>query len=125
MQGDGGQEVGGSEDFKFAVDFGVEPGVVDDWGLKVALRVAQPARGRLAVRMRVAAGLGERGRRRPGRGRGGGPLAGEGREVFVLAMVAANAGKATLQVAAVQELVDHLGNDGAQDTIARLNACSV
>ena len=28
--GDGGQEIGGGEDLEVAVDFGVEPGAVDD-----------------------------------------------------------------------------------------------
>ena len=35
-------------------------------------------------------------------------------------MVAPNPGEPALQVPAVQELVDHLGDDGAQDAIARL-----
>ena len=35
-------------------------------------------------------------------------------------MVAANPGEAALQVAAFQELVDHLGDDGAQEAVARL-----
>ena len=47
-------------------------------------------------------------------------LAGKGQQVFVLAMVAADPGEAALQVAAVQELVDHLGDDGAQEAVAGL-----
>ena len=47
-------------------------------------------------------------------------LAGKGQQVLMLAMVAANPGEAALQVAAVQELVDDLGDDGAQDAVARL-----
>ena len=47
-------------------------------------------------------------------------LAGKGQQVFVLAMVTADAGKAALQIAAVQELADHLGDDGAQEAVAGL-----
>ena len=39
-------------------------------------------------------------------------LAGEGKQVFVFAMVAADAREAALQVAAVQELVNYFGDDG-------------
>jgi hypothetical protein len=45
-------------------------------------------------------------------------FAGERHKVFVLAMVAADAGEAALQVAAVQEFVDHLGDDRAQPALA-------
>ena len=47
-------------------------------------------------------------------------LAGEGQQVLMLAMVAADPREATLQVAAVQELVDYLGDDGAQEAVAGL-----
>ena len=47
-------------------------------------------------------------------------LAGKGQQVFVLAMVAANPGEAALQVAAIQELVDHLWDDGPQAAVAGL-----
>jgi hypothetical protein len=46
--------------------------------------------------------------------------AGEGQEVFVLAMVAADAGEAAGQVATFQELVNHLGDDGAEEAVAGL-----
>jgi hypothetical protein len=39
-------------------------------------------------------------------------LAGKSQEVFVLAVVAANAGEAAGQVAAVEELVNYFGDDG-------------
>jgi len=38
----------------------------------------------------------------------------------MLAMVAANPGEPTFEVGAVQELVDHLGDDGTQGAAARL-----
>jgi hypothetical protein len=47
-------------------------------------------------------------------------LAGEGQKVLVVAIVAANAGEAAGQVAAVQEFVDHLGDDGTEQAIAGL-----
>ena len=47
-------------------------------------------------------------------------LAGKGQQVFVLAVIAADAGKPPLQIPTLQELVDHLGDDGAQDAVARL-----
>ena len=42
-------------------------------------------------------------------------LAGEGQQVLVFAVVTPNAREAAFQVAAVEELVDHLRNDGAQE----------
>ena len=47
-------------------------------------------------------------------------LAGKGQEVLVLAVIAADAGKPSLQITTLQKLVDHLGDDGAQDAVARL-----
>ena len=47
-------------------------------------------------------------------------LAGESEQVFVFAMVAADAREAALQVAAVEEFVDHLGDDGAEEAVAGL-----
>lgn len=47
-------------------------------------------------------------------------LAGEGQQVLV---VAADAGEAACQVAASQEFVDHLGNNGAQVTEAGVGIC--
>jgi hypothetical protein len=47
-------------------------------------------------------------------------LAGEGEQILVLAMVAPDAGEAALQVAAVEEFVDHLGDDGAEEAVAGL-----
>ena len=41
-------------------------------------------------------------------------FAGEGQEIFVLAVVAAEAGEAAVEVAAVEKLVDHLRYDRAQ-----------
>jgi hypothetical protein len=41
-------------------------------------------------------------------------FAGEGQEIFVLAVVAAEAGEAAVEVAAVDKLVDHLRYDRAQ-----------
>ena len=38
----------------------------------------------------------------------------------MLAMVAANPGETALQVAALQEFVHHLGDNGSQDAVARL-----
>jgi hypothetical protein len=38
----------------------------------------------------------------------------------VLAVVAAHAGEAALQVAAIEELVDDLRDDGAQEAVAGL-----
>ena len=52
-------------------------------------------------------------------------LAGEGQQVFVLAVIAADAGKPVLKVAAVEELVYDLRYDGAQESIARLVALLV
>lgn len=47
-------------------------------------------------------------------------LAGEGQQIFVFAMVAANAGEAARQVAAIEILVDHFRNDGAQQAVTGL-----
>ena len=41
-------------------------------------------------------------------------------EVLVLAVIAADAGESACQIAAVQELVDHLRDDRAQEPIAGL-----
>jgi hypothetical protein len=43
----------------------------------------------------------------------------------VLAVIAAHAGEAAFEVAAVQELVDHLRDDRAQEAVARLVALLV
>ena len=47
-------------------------------------------------------------------------FAGEGQKVFVATMVAADADEAAIEVAAVQEFVDDLRDDGAQGTEAGL-----
>ena len=47
-------------------------------------------------------------------------FAGEGEQILVLAVVAANAGKAALEVAALEEFVDDLGDDGAEGAEAGL-----
>ena len=47
-------------------------------------------------------------------------FAGEGQQILVFAMVAANPGKAAFKVAALEEFVDDLLDDGAQGTEARL-----
>ena len=47
-------------------------------------------------------------------------FAGEGEEVFVAAVVAADPGEAAVEVAAVEEFVDDLGDDGAQGAEAGL-----
>ena len=47
-------------------------------------------------------------------------FAGEGQEVFVAAVVAADAGEASVEIAAVEEFVDDLGHDGAQGAEAGL-----
>lgn len=47
-------------------------------------------------------------------------FAGEGQEVFVAAVVAADAGEAAVEVAAVEEFVDDLRDDGAQGAEAGL-----
>jgi hypothetical protein len=44
-------------------------------------------------------------------------FAGEGQKVFVVAMVTANAGEPARQVAALEELVNHLRDDGAQEAV--------
>jgi hypothetical protein len=44
----------------------------------------------------------------------------KGQQVLVLAMVATDAGKPAFQVAAIQELVDHFGDDGAEESVAGL-----
>jgi len=48
------------------------------------------------------------------------PDAGERKEVFVLTMVAADAGETLFQVAAVQKFVHHIRDDWAQEAIAWL-----
>src|ERR1035441_4714939 len=45
---------------------------------------------------------------------------GKGQQILMLAMVAANPGETALQIATLQELVDHLRDDGPQETVARL-----
>ena len=47
-------------------------------------------------------------------------FAGEGQQVFVTAVVSADAGEAAVEVAAVEEFVDDLRDDGAQGTEAGL-----
>jgi hypothetical protein len=47
-------------------------------------------------------------------------FAGESQKVFVAAVVAADAGEATVEVAAVEEFVDDLRNNGAQGAEAGL-----
>jgi hypothetical protein len=47
-------------------------------------------------------------------------LAGKGQQVLVLAMVAADAGEAALEITAFQEFVDYLGDNGAQQPITGL-----
>jgi hypothetical protein len=47
-------------------------------------------------------------------------LAGKGQQVLMLAMVAANPGETALQVAALQKLMHHLGDDASQYSVARL-----
>ena len=47
-------------------------------------------------------------------------FAGEGQQVLMLAMVAVNAGEAARQVAAIEILVDHFRNDGAQQAVTGL-----
>jgi len=49
-------------------------------------------------------------------------LAGEGEQVVFLAVIAADAGEAALQIAAVHELVHHFGDNGAQVAVAGLIA---
>jgi hypothetical protein len=49
-------------------------------------------------------------------------LTGEGEQVVLLAVIAADAGEAVFQVPAVQELVHHLGDDGPQVAVAGLVA---
>jgi len=44
----------------------------------------------------------------------------KGQQVLVLALVAAHAGEAAFEIAAVQELVDDLRDDGAQEPVAGL-----
>ena len=53
------------------------------------------------------------------------PLAGERQQVLVLAVIAADAGEPALEVAAVEELVDDLRDDGAQEAVAGLVALLV
>jgi predicted DNA-binding transcriptional regulator YafY len=48
-------------------------------------------------------------------------FAGEGQQVVFLAMVAADAGEPALQIAAVHELDDHLGDDGPQKAVTGLS----
>ena len=52
-------------------------------------------------------------------------FAGEGEQVLVRAVVAANAGKAALEVAALEEFVDDFGNDGAEGAEAGLAGLGV
>jgi hypothetical protein len=52
-------------------------------------------------------------------------FAGEGQQVFVLAMVAPDAGEAVFEVAAVHELVHDLGDDRAQKAVAGLETLFV
>ena len=53
------------------------------------------------------------------------PLARERQQVLVLAVIAAHAGKAAFEVTAVEELVDHLRDDGAQEAVPGLVALLV
>ena len=53
------------------------------------------------------------------------PLAGEGEQVLVLAVVAPDAGEAVFQVATVQKLVNDLGDDRAQEPVAGLETLFV
>jgi hypothetical protein len=48
------------------------------------------------------------------------PLAGERQQVLVLAVVATDAGEAAFEVAAIQELVNHLRDDRAQEAVLGL-----
>ena len=45
---------------------------------------------------------------------------GEGQQVLVLTVVAPDTGEPAFEIATVQELVHHLGNDRAQETVVRL-----
>ena len=47
-------------------------------------------------------------------------IARKGQQVIMLTMVAANPGKASLQIVALEEFVDDFGDDGAQDAVALL-----
>ncbi len=49
-------------------------------------------------------------------------FAGEGEQVFVVAVVAPYAGETTFEIAAVEELVDDFGDDGPQEAEAGLVA---
>jgi hypothetical protein len=47
-------------------------------------------------------------------------VAGEGEQVIFLAVITTDAGEPAFQVAAVHELVHHLGDDGPQEAVAGL-----
>jgi hypothetical protein len=47
------------------------------------------------------------------------PFAGKGQQVLVLAVIAADAGESAFQIAAVQELVDHLRDDPPSPRLRR------
>ena len=52
-------------------------------------------------------------------------FAGEGKQVFVVAMIAPDSGESAFEVAAVEELVDDLWDDGPQEAVPRLVAFGV
>jgi hypothetical protein len=52
-------------------------------------------------------------------------LTGERQEILVLAVVTPDPGEPAFEVAAVEELVDDLGDDGAQEAVAGLVALGV
>jgi hypothetical protein len=52
-------------------------------------------------------------------------FAGEGQQVLMLAMVAADSREAAFEIATVQKLVNDLGNDRAQAAVAGLVSCRV
>ena len=45
------------------------------------------------------------------------PFAGKGQQMFLFAVITPDAGKSVFKIAAVEELVHHLGNGGAQKTV--------
>ena len=53
------------------------------------------------------------------------PLTGEGEQVFVVAVIAPDAGEAVFQIATVQKLVHDLGDDRAQKAVAGLETLFV
>ena len=52
-------------------------------------------------------------------------FAGEGEQVFMLAVITADTGKPAFEIATVQEFMDDLRNDWAQEAMARLVAILV